>query len=185
MHTFTSVKVHTVIPYSLEKNLGKAYNETMSLIPDGDWACLIDHDVQFLTPDAIKHLHEYVRLYPYTGIFTCFTNRLHPLGKQQLWREEVEEDDSMRHHTHMAQYAKARLYRTTELIKHISGFLMMISKEMWKEIKFSEDKLCLGVDNDFSDRVLKSGRDIKRMDGIYVWHSYRLLNGIKDKTHLL
>ena len=178
------MNIRVIVPFSLEKNLGKAYNEEISRIPNGDWVCLLDHDVMFLTPDAIRHLYEYVNLFPDTGIFTCYTNRLHPLAKNQLL-DGCEEDDDVRYHIRVANNQKQHLYKATELNKHISGFLMMIKKETWDEIKFSEDKLCLGVDNDFSDRVLRSGRKIRRMDGIYVWHSYRLLNGIKDKSHLL
>jgi len=180
------MSIRVVVPFALDKNLGKAYNETLQHVPEGDWVCLLDHDVMFLTSDAIKHLYEYVNLSPDTGIFTCYTNRLHPLGGQQLWNNEVSENRNIENHVGLAQYIQqTRLYQVTELKKHISGFLMMINKDTWNEIKFNEDKKCLGVDNDFSDRVLKSGRKIRRMDGIYVWHTYRLINGIKDKTHLL
>ncbi len=180
------MKIHISIPYSREKNLGKAYNEEMARVPDGDWACLIDHDVQFLTPDAINHLYGYVEQYPDTGIFTCFTNRLHPLATNQLLGERVSENSDIKYHQKLAEHNKIFLYQAKELNKHISGFLMLMKKETWLSAgKFRENKLCLGVDNDFSDTVLSIGKTIRRMDGIYVWHSYRLQNGIKDKSHLL
>lgn len=178
------MKIHICTPFSLEKNLGKAYNETMSLIPDGDWACLIDYDVQFLLPSTIPHIYNYVERFPDTGLFTCFTNRLHPLAKNQLLYGIVQENDGVKWHSIQAKEQEKNLYNVTELHKHISGFLMMISKETWKQVVFPSDKFCLGVDNDFSDRILDDGLKIRRMDGIYVFHSYRLLNGIKDKSHL-
>jgi GT2 family glycosyltransferase len=180
------MKIHISIPFSIEKNLGRAYNEEMARVPDEDWACLIDHDVQFLTSDAINHLYKYVELFPDTGIFTCFTNRLHPLAANQLLLGRVDHDSSIINHLKQAEIQKKKLYEVTELNKHISGFLMLIKKETWSEVYgFNEDKLCLGVDNIFSDKILVSGKKILRMDGIYVFHQYRLLNGIKDKTHLL
>lgn len=176
--------IQVITPYSLEKNIGKAYNEAMSIIPEDSWACLIDHDVMFLTPDAIFHMHEYVRQNPNTGIFTCFTNRLHKLAKQQLRLGYVSHNYDIKAHLEEAENMKAGLYEATQLNKHISGFLMLISKKTWNEIKFDETGKCLGVDNKFSDAILQSGRKILRMDGIYVWHSYRLLGGVDNKTHL-
>ena len=37
--------VYTIIPYSLEKNLGKAYNEQISKYDSDDWIILQDIDV--------------------------------------------------------------------------------------------------------------------------------------------
>lgn len=182
------MKVHIVKPYSLEKNLGKAYNEAMALIPDGDWACLMDYDTMFLTPDCGQILHEHAKFMDenYNGkvLLTCFANRIHPLAKDQLLTGSLLEETDISYHIHLAE--KQREQKTCTRIEHeISGFLMMISKELWKEIKFTESGKCLGVDNDFSLRVLAKGYMIGRMDNLYVWHTYRLKNGIKDKTHLL
>lgn len=178
------MKIHICTPFSLEKNLGKAYNETMSLIPDGDWACLIDYDVQFLLPSTVRHMYGYVDKHGDTGLYTCFTNRLHPLAKNQLLHGIVQENDGIKWHSIQAIEQEKQLYQDTELNKHISGFLMLISKKTWNHVMFNEDKKCLGVDNDYSDRILEYGYKIRRMDGIYVFHSYRLLNGIRDKSHL-
>ena len=71
-----------IIPYSLEKNLGKAYNEAMALAPDGSHVCFRDGDTCWLTPDYGVHLAEYVRLYP-NAVLTCWTNRINERAEQQ------------------------------------------------------------------------------------------------------
>ncbi len=63
--------------------------------------------------------------------------------------------------------------------------LMLLSKKAWKENPFTEDLKCLGVDSEISIRLREQGKTILRMDGLYVWHTYRLMNGIRDKQHLL
>jgi GT2 family glycosyltransferase len=179
------MKVHIVKPYSIEKNLGKAYNEAMALIPDGDWACLMDYDTMLLTPDCGYILREYVIKYQFAGMFTSFTNRISPLAKDQLLDGEVSENVCIDYHIDRAYHQKHRLFQVTPIAHEISGFLMMISKETWKETKFKESGKCLGVDNDYSLRLIEKGKMILRMDGLYVFHAYRLKNGIKDKTHLI
>jgi GT2 family glycosyltransferase len=178
------MNVHILKPYSVEKNLGKAYNEAIKLIPDGDWACLMDYDTMFLTPDCGKILYDYAEMFPFVGMFTCLTNRIHPLSPDQLYNGELNEDTDVRTHIRIAEKVKSDLYDTTTLNKAVSGFLMMVKKTTWNDIQFSEDKKCLGVDNDFCFRLLDNGRSIVRMDGLYIFHTYRLQNGIGNKEHL-
>jgi len=174
--------IHILTPYSTEKNLGKAYNNSVNLIPDGDWVCVTDYDVMFLTPDCGVILQEYVNKYPDTGIFTCLTNRIHPLANDQLLNT-VSENTDIKYHISLANEQKKQLYQVKDINHPISGFLMMFSKETWKKSKFTEDKKCLGVDNFFSQSVLKF-KPIRVMLGLYVWHTYRI-NNITDKSHLL
>jgi GT2 family glycosyltransferase len=177
------IDIHVCTPYSLDKNLGRAYNLAASRVPETDWICVIDYDVMFLTPDAVKIMHEYVMTYSNTGIFTCYTNRIHPLAKDQLLGGQVSENDSIKHHQAIAKAQSIYTPEVTNINHVISGFLMLFSKSTWNKIKFREDGLCLGVDNAFSKDVLNTGRNILRMEGLYVWHSYRL-NCITDKSHL-
>lgn len=179
------MKVHILKPYDINKNLGRAYNEAMREIPDGDWACLMDLDTMFLTPDAGQILHEYVLKYDFAGMFTCFTNRIHPLSVDQLLDGVLSDSVSIDYHIERAYNQKRKLFQVTPIDHMISGFLMMVSKEIWKESKFSESGKCLGVDNDYSCKLLAAGKKILRMDGLYIFHCYRLKNGIHDKTHLL
>jgi GT2 family glycosyltransferase len=179
------MKVHFVIPYALDKNLGKAYNETMAALPDGDWACLLDYDVQLLTPDAGRIIHEYATRARPDQLLTCYTNRVSTLSKPQLLNGVVNEDSDIRHHIGLAERQRQCLYQMTQIARDISGMLMLINKKLWAEFPFTEDNKCLGVDTEFNRRTRAAGKTIMRMDGLYVWHAYRLKNGIHDKTHLL
>lgn len=178
--------IHIKIPFALDKDLGRAYNLAFKSIPEEDWVCLIDHDVMFLTPNSIRIMYDYVGEYPDTGIFTCRTNRIHPLAVDQLIHDKPSDNTNIRFWTEEASTMESIIpdHKVTEISHEISGFLMLISKKTWNKIKFFETGKALGVDNDFSLRVLASGRKILRMDRLLVWHTYRL-NDIRNKTHLL
>jgi len=176
--------IHVKIPFSEDKNLGKAYNQAFGGVGENDWVCFMDHDVLLLTYDAINLMYEYTRNYPEAGIFTCYTNRIHPLSTDQLLNGHISDNTNVEYHVQLA-YNQKRFGVMVSEIKHvISGFLMLISKKTWNEIKFSESGKCLGVDNDFSGNVLERGKKIYRMESVYVWHTYRLMNGLSNKDHL-
>lgn len=184
-YTFDAVKVWIRIPYSTEKNLGKAYNDEMSMIPDGDAACFVDGDTMFLTPDYGHILHEYANAYP-NAVMTCWTNRIHALAADQL-DKSITSSDVKDHLT-----VKQGFRGATTISGPVSGFLLLVPKSVWQQHRFTEDNAyrkgepnLLGVDNDFTNRVRKSGVPVLRMDGLYVWHTYRLLSDGKDKSHLL
>lgn len=176
------MKIHHIIPFSLEKDLGKAYNEEMALIPDGDAALITDYDVMLLTPDARLHIQKYAEQYPGT-ILTCYTNRIHPLSKQ-LMAGMVNKIDSIEWHIQRAEERKEFLYQATPLIENISGFLFVLPKKIWQQCSFIETGNCIGVDTAFFKRAIAKGIKVLRMDGIYVWHTYRLGKSITDKSHL-
>lgn len=173
--------ISVISPYSIDKNLGKAYNEQIRQCNYDDWIIIKDYDVLFLLPETIRHIHEYTRLYPDTGLFTCYTNRI--ANRNQLLDGRVSDNDSIRYHIALAKQQQGELYKITELNTPVSGMLMVIKKTC-DQIKFSEDGLCLGVDEDYCKRLLERGKSIVRMEGIYVFHTYRLDKGIKNKDHL-
>lgn len=179
------MKVKILIPYSTEKNLGKAYNESMGRLNDDEWGCLHDIDVCFLTPDAGMILENYAACYHGAGILTCFTNRVSPLSRMQLLSGVIDENMDMRRHIKLAQSQKQYAYQATEIKGDISGMLMMISKRVWNEFKFSENLQCLGVDTEYNRRIRAAGLKIFRMDALYVFHLYRIMTGIHNKKHLV
>jgi len=161
-------------PYSIEKHLGKAYNTYMEMVPsDDDWVCFIDRDVLFLTPDYGHQIREIIIQNIEAGLITCLTNRIG--CKIQLYQQIMSEDSNILTHRKLAQELQQNYRHTVENIQGpISGFLMVIRKKVWKDIRFNENKNLLGVDREFSRRLAGKGYSILLMRGVYVFHYYRL-----------
>ena len=194
-----------IIPYSTDKNLGKAYNDAFRNTSDEvTHICFRDGDTCWLTPDYGVHLAEYVRLHP-DAVLTCWTNRINERAEQQSKLVvDVEEDMTIvkanvrdiydiDEHIKISESFKPKLYNVTPLNGFVSGFCMVIPRSVWVNHKFAEQQVysdrgptnMLGVDNDFTNRIRAAGIPVLRMDGLYIWHTYRLLQGDNDKTHLL
>ena len=180
--------IHIVTPYREDRNLGRAYNEAFENCPEGDWLCLTDIDVLFLTPDAPRVMYEAIGLAP-NAIFTCYTNRISPLAKEQSFFLKPNDVDSIQYHQSLAQKCindphPLYLVGRTDL----SGFLLLVSKDTWKKYPFPEymDKGgCIGVDTMWSRTIRAAQVPVLRMNRLYVWHTYRLGKEINDKTHLV
>ena len=160
----------------------------MAMIPEGDAACFIDGDVMFLTPDFGQILTNYANNFP-NAVLTCWTNRIHELSRGQ--KMQLTQPDSIKSCIEVA----ARISDTGGYLTgfpitgSVSGFLLVVPKSVWHQHKFTEtnnyrpgEPNLLGVDNDFTNRVRAAGIPILRMNGMLVWHSYRLLDG--SKKHL-
>ena len=179
------MKVHHFTPFSVEKNLGKAYNQCFEIVGEDDWVCLRDLDTMFLTPDAGEIVFNYAYQNP-GCVLTCYTNRIHPLANGQLWGGKNHEDGYLKGHIELSGIVSDRnVYKTTPLTGPLSGFLMLLSKKTWWQIGgFDESIGLLGVDTDFYKRVRAAKIPVLRMDGLYIFHCYRLGKDIKDTTHL-
>mgnify|MGYP000281780592 CR=1 FL=1 len=191
--------IYDIIPYSTEKNLGKAYNDAIVGLPDDCHICLRDGDTCWLTPDYGVHLAKYIELHP-NAVLTCWTNRINERAEQQYKKdptllsmkgETVRECKMFNEHIIISEVCKSNLYQTTTLHGFVSGFCLVFPKSLWQQHKFAEKQVyedrgphnLLGVDNDWTNRVRAAGIPILRMDGLYIWHTYRLLDNSKD--HLL
>lgn len=178
-----SVRVWHFTPYSTEKDLGKAYNDYMRLIPDGDAACVRDGDTLFLTPDWGTIIQNYADKHP-DAVLVCYTNRIHPLAKEQLLYGIVSQEYDIEWKISLSNHLSDRAYNTTPCTGPLSGFLMVIPKSVWQKVPFREGVGLLGVDTFFYKDLRAAGVPILRMDGLYIWHTYRLDKDIKDTTHL-
>jgi GT2 family glycosyltransferase len=78
---------------------------------------------------------------------------------------------------------KPKLSVTDVLDNKISGFLMLISKQTWNEIKFNEELQVLHVDRDYAARILAAGKPIRVMDDVLIYHSYRVWG--RNTNHLV
>lgn len=181
--------VYIRTPFSIEKNLGAVYNKEMSMIPDGDAACFIDGDLMFLTHDYGNILHEYANLYP-NSVLICRMNRINAKATGQIDLHAPQTSDIADHIRHAESKSKSREV-TRVVMPPVSGALMVIPKTVWDKVKFSEVQPyedrgpynLLGVDNDWTNRVRAAGIDILTMEGLYCWHTYRLLSN--TNKHLL
>ena len=175
--------IHYVTPYRKDRNLGKAYNDTFKLIGDDDWLCITDYDVLALLPTTLSLLEDYADNYPEADMFVCYANRTYPTN-QQIYNQ-VSDNDSIKHHMDIAAELAKQPMSVTRVTQNVSGFLMLIPKRIWNEIKFVEDLKCLGVDTMFSRAMHAANKVIYRMNTVYVFHIYRLEKGLQNKDHLL
>lgn len=175
--------VNIVIPYTTDKNLGREYNRICERIADDEWICILDHDVLFLTPDAIQIMTEYAKINP-GCVLTCLTNRIHP-SSPQLYQGVLNSDSDIKNHIAIAEKVKAHRYYVTRLDTTVSGFLMLFPKSVWNQVKFDETLQYLGVDSNWSTRIQQAGIPLLRMDALYCFHTYRIMTEQSDKSHLL
>jgi GT2 family glycosyltransferase len=170
--------IHTYIPYapaSTNKNIGAVYNNFMELIPDDDWACFLDHDAMFTTPNWYKQLEDIVEglkeSHPQAGLLTACTNRIGNL--EQVIPEIDPQNHDIYYHR---QIGKSKQIKHGNNLREcdylISGIVILISKEVWKKTsKFTHG--FLGVDNDIDRKVRELGYKSYIMDGVYCYHWYR------------
>lgn len=179
-----------IFDFTGQKNLGRAYNEAMVAAPEDSHVILRDGDTCWLTPDYGVHIAEYIRLHP-NVVLTCWTNRINERAEQQY--PNCRTITNFETHLQIAEQQKAMLYNVTKVEGFVSGFCLIVPKSVWNNHKFTEVQKyedrgptnMLGVDNDFTNRIRAAGIQVLRMDGIYIWHTYRLLTGDNDKSHLL
>lgn len=176
--------IHTYIPYTPKtkgNNLGWAYNTFMEIVPDGDWACFLDHDACFTTRYWYYQLEEILKSKTEFGLFTCNTNRI-GCGYQRLQGIDYNNHDISYHRKVGKKIEEERYGQVLDITYQppLSGVLILISKKTWKEVNGFKDGF-LGVDNDIHKRCSKAGIKVGLMTGIYLYHWYR---GDGDISHL-
>lgn len=158
-------------PSDCDKDLGGTYNKYMELLQDDDWACFIDHDAMFTTPDWYKQVENIIAANPEYGLLTAVTNRI---GNPQQKIAKLDDTHDILYHREVG--TRAKLGGTTVMdvtTTHcISGVVMIVKKSVWKTAGGFQSGF-LGVDNDFHKRVAKAGHKIGVCRGLYVYHYYR------------
>lgn len=169
--------IYTFIPYSEEKppRLGDAYNKFMELLPsDDDWACLIDHDVMFTRKNWFHQLNDIIKKHPEYG---CFVARTNSIGCRWQRIKKLEDCHDILEHKKLGLLIQQEFYNeivdVTDLAE-FSGFLMLIGKKTWNNVKFTHGgKGGLGgVDNNFHRDLKTAGFRVGLMKGVYVYHLY-------------
>ena len=182
------MNIHIISPFAPDKNLARAYNNTIRHLPATDWVCVMDYDAMFLIPEQINRMYEYVAAYPGTDLFVCYGSRVKDGVPQQYLFGRKEQVATITDHINIARnlLAADRQQLTVKQVnRSVAGFLMLFSVETWRRFPFDETRKCLTVDTNFSKRILRAGGKILLMESIYVWHTYRLLEGKNSIKHLL
>lgn len=174
-------------PFSISKDVGLEYNAHCELVPFiGDWILILDYDAMILSPKSYEIMEKAIAKYPDTQIFGAMTNRV-GLSFQRMIKKEPDPSDSIKRHIRIAEVL-AHKFRNGESfqVNQVAGFFMLFRKSYWMENNFQEkvmDKRGNLFDYTFSRPAGRAGA-IRIINGVYVFHQYRLMKEWKDKSHL-
>ena len=162
-----------VVPYAFDKNLGKEYNRIFEQ-SKADYVCIMDGDILFFQ-NSFGHFISNVISKNYDGaIFTCVTNRIG--NPEQRIDKKISSDANILRHKKIALKRRRKYgYFVTQAHMRTSMLISIISKKVWNEIRFNEG--LKGIDWQFTQSVLDKGFPIYIMQGLYVFHLYRLGDG--------
>lgn len=168
-------KVYYNIPWSSEKNLGKAYNEFAALVPEDGWICFMDADTMPTTPDYGRIIESIIVQHPDVEAFTCATNRVS--CKWQIAKGSDWYNDDMRYQrifgaNQFERYGCA-VEDVTDKKQKMSGHFLCIKKSLWTAIGGVAEGGMLGIDNDLHRRIQDSGHKLYIAPGLYLYHWYR------------
>jgi GT2 family glycosyltransferase len=171
-------QIYYSIPYDVNKNMGKYYNDFMKLLPDDDdYACFVDGDTIFTTSNYGHIINDVINKYPYVGCFTSVTNRVN--CKWQIAEHIDVDDNDMQYHREFGKYMQDTYGSDCDDVTNnslMSGFLILLKKDTWKKIGGFLENGMLGVDNDMHNKIQKCGEKMYIMKGIYLYHWYRYPN---------
>lgn len=164
-------------PFSLERNLGRAYNEAMALLPSPtDWAVFVDHDCLFgLTREWLPVIAEAVAFKPDAGAFVAVTNRID--AAWQRAEEADRENHDIGYHTALAlERLKRRTLLDVTETKGFGGVCFAVSKAAWQDAGgFADGLLC--VDHSLHFGLQRAGRRVYVLENLYVYHRRRAFIG--------
>ncbi|MCF8219663.1 MAG: hypothetical protein K9J21_11880 [Bacteroidales bacterium] len=175
--------IHYFSPYSINGNIGEAYNLQIELVPnDDDWICIIDQDVMLLGEKAGHQIAEIIQKHDDVAVFTSYTNRVGTKAQRYPGMYNIAD---LRAHREISLKLQERNYSKIKMLNRgISGHLMLFQKKTWEDVgKFNEEGI-LQVDYDFTRKVTQKGGKIALMQGVYATHYYRLIEGRRHTKHL-
>lgn len=178
--------IHFPTPYSFDQKLFEAYDYEFRRMDDPeDWVCLRDGDMLFFQSYFGHIIQNHVLMNPHTGLFTCYTNQIgNPV---QLYSKKAKRIDSAKYHFDVAKsLEKQNKGLSTVHRQRVAGFLMVIKKATWDDIRDDIAGKCkgnhiTGVDYMIADVMNERKYDIRRMEDLYVFHYRRLSESAKEK----
>ena len=172
------MKFHYISPYSSDSppKIGDAINKAVRRIDphNDDWIIHLDQDACFLLPKDKAKFEQALSECDYQVVGTL-TNRLNPvICKEQVVPSLYNEYD-VRKHVEYASSIQSGEFKDC----HVVALACMAFKaSYWR---FTD-----GFDNTPQlDINFSRGAKTAIYTGVYVFHVYRMLNGVKDITHLI
>ena len=175
--------IKTHIAYHPEKKLFEAYNDFMSRLENGEWACFLDHDAMFTTRNWYLQLLAIIKKHPGVACFTAMTNRIQSKAKLQLvTHQSARHNHDIKFHRNLGQKLSEKHWDEIKILPRspaMSGVLILYSKDKWKKTPFrsyqrsTKMRHFLGVDYQIHRDLLDRGEKVAVMRGVYVYHWYR------------
>lgn len=161
--------IFTHVPYRLDANLGRAYNEFLELLPADAWACFLDHDAMPTTGQWFRQLTEAIAFKPDAGAFVAMANRM--ASPWQRPHDVPTNNNDMAWHRQKGaeRAAKVRTLLDISDTKGFGGVMFAISKTAWAETPGFADGLGC-VDHSMHFALQKTGRRVYLLEGLYVFH---------------
>lgn len=174
-------------PFSPQKNLGLEYNSHCALVPaTSDWILILDYDAMILDPRSYSFMERAIAENPDTEIFGAMTNRV-GYAHQRLMQKGLDKTDSVVQHLAIAKEQADAFGSKTVDAPTVAGFFLLFQKQYWMGNNFQEkiwSKNGRLFDWVFCDAAARR-RTIKIIKGIYVWHTYRILQAdYRETKHL-
>lgn len=169
-------------PFSCDKNIGKAYNDFIKLLPDDAWICITDADAMFMLPNYGVQIEEIIKQHGQDfALIGATTNRLG--GLHQCYKNEFSDDMDVRNHYEIAKKLKGDNGTEVKPTKGVAGFFMLFSKETWRKCRgFKEETI--KADSMFNRAIKNKGGKIGIATGLYMFHCYRIWEkGHKNAWH--
>lgn len=159
-------------PHRADKNIGKAYNDDIALIPDNAWIVIHDSDACFLLPESKTYIEQMLMIHGEDyGLIGCVTNRLG--GLHQCYEGIFSEDTDIRNHYNKSLEAWKKYSTLVEPTTGVAGLCMIFKKSTWQKVGgFNENTIT--ADTEFNKAISKIGLKIGLSKGIYMFHSYRI-----------
>lgn len=164
--------IHTLIPFAPaghDGDLGWAYRKALSLVPAGDWALFLDHDVAWTTRCWYPQIERAIRdLKGEKAVLIPTTNRCG--GRQQIAPGAPEGHDLEKHRA-FGQKLSQQPNTLKPITEPFSGYAFCFPKEVGEDVGFGDG--LVGVDTQFARRCFKRNIPIYLMTACYIYHFYR------------
>ena len=177
-------------PYALDFRYGMEINKHIECLPDDAWICLTDQDVLFLTPNVGRTISNAICEHgDDTDLFTCQTNRLGNPERCYNNGSMAQDSDILNHIKIARKLEREHGHECVEVKDRIvAGMFMLFHKSVWDDNKFDDHPIICTINNHMSSFDVRWTRKIKgsmkKILGLYCFHTYRLDKKPNDTKHL-